>query len=127
IRTRVDGSDPLGWGMREEAAASFQRSRAFRIVAPAREGDRSARREVDVVARYAEDDLLMSGWELGAREHLGGRPAMVRVPLGRGQVVLIGFRPQFRGQPHGTFKLVFNSILAATMERVPGGESMTPE
>jgi hypothetical protein len=28
-------------------------------------------------------------------------------------VVLIGFRPQWRGQPVGTFRVVFNSVLYA--------------
>ena len=31
--------------------------------------------------------------------------SMVRVPVGKGNVVITGFRPQFRGQPGGTFKL----------------------
>jgi hypothetical protein len=52
---------------------------------------------------------------------MAGRPAVVRVPLGQGDVVLVGFRPQFRAWPTGTFKLIFNSILGAAAER-PGAE-----
>jgi hypothetical protein len=65
------------------------------------------------VGRYADTDLLMSGWEVGAQEHLAGRPAVVRVRAGDGQAVLIGFRPQFRAQPTGTYKLFLNAILGA--------------
>lgn len=83
------------------------------------EGARRPTRRIDVAARYASDDLLMSGWELGAREHLADVPAVVRLPLGRGQVVLTAFRPQFRGQPRGTFKLVFNALLAGSTEGLP--------
>jgi hypothetical protein len=32
------------------------------------------------------------------------------VPFGKGEIVMFGLRPQFRGQPHGTFKLLFNAI-----------------
>ena len=67
-----------------------------------------------VIARYVKHDLLMSGWAMGEERYLAGRPAMVSVGLGSGRVVLFGFRPQFRGQPRGTYKLLFNAIYRAT-------------
>lgn len=125
IRILVDADDPIAYGMAEEAAAFFVRSRAFRSRLP--ELDEDGGEGVDppaalaVAARYADDDLLLSGWELGAKRYLAGRPAAVRVPLGEGHVVLIGFRPQFRAQPRGTFKLLFNSLYAATMDELAAG------
>jgi hypothetical protein len=101
IRTRMDNTHPVAFGMLEEQAVFYQGSRGFSVA------DADA---VDVVAHYAESDLLMSGWEVGADAHLAGVPAVVRARVGEGEAVLIGFRPQFRTQPSGTFKLIFNAI-----------------
>jgi len=104
IRTQFDGSHPIAFGTPSETAVFFQNSRAWEVLDP---------EQVDVVGRYAESDLLMSGWELGAQEHLAGLPAVVRVRVGSGEAVLIGFRPQFRAQPTGTYRLFFNAIHGA--------------
>jgi hypothetical protein len=66
----------------------------------------------------------MSGWELGGTAHLAGRGAVVHVTSGAGAVVLIGFRPQFRAQPTGTYKLFMNAIHGAAVvgAAASGGE-----
>ncbi len=104
IRTEFDGSHPIGFGMPDQTASFYQNSRAWEV----HDEDR-----VDVVGRYAESDLLMSGWEVGAEEHLAGKAAVVRARVGDGEAVLIGFRPQFRAQSTGTYKLFFNAILGS--------------
>ena len=121
ISLDVDAGHFLAHGMREKSAASFVRSRAFEIVelGPSREGgaenlEKAPAPDVDIVARYPEKDLLLSGWALGAESNIGGKPAMLRANLGNGEAVLIGFRPQFRGQPRGTYKLLFNSLYRTT-------------
>jgi hypothetical protein len=124
IRTDINTDDPLAYGMQPQVAASYSQSRAFEIVRLPRagEGGREAIPEaapppVEVIAQYAREDLLMSGWAMGEERYLAGRAAMVSVGLGNGRVVLFGFRPQFRGQPRGTYKLVFNAINRATTLR----------
>ena len=77
---------------------------------------RRAQQEIDVFARYGSGDFLASGWAQGGERYLAGRPAGVRVPLGDGQVILHGFEPAFRAQPHGTFKLLFNPLFASTID-----------
>jgi hypothetical protein len=68
---------------------------------------------VDIVASYAKNDILMSGWALGEEKYIAGRAAVVKVEVGAGEVVLFAFRPQFRGQPRGTYKLLFNALQGA--------------
>ncbi|MFB6230979.1 MAG: M14 family zinc carboxypeptidase [Salinibacter sp.] len=126
IRATVNTEHPLAYGMQDTVAASFSQSRAFKAVRQDKMGE-GGREDtelpepppVEVVARYAEKDLLMSGWALGEKEHIGGEAALMRVRHGEGSVVLFGFRPQFRGQPRGTYKLVFNALHAATIEEIP--------
>lgn len=115
----------LSNGMPEETAAFYvirrgSHSHVFDIIKPAKEEGRTGPApKVEVLARYGENDILLSGWARNADAHLGGHPAAVRVEKGEGQVVLLGFRAQFRGQPRATFKYLFNTIYASSTEDLP--------
>ena len=120
IRAKVDTNHPLASGMQEEVAASFSRSRAFEIVKPSYKGEGGVEKikkavtpDVDIIVKFAEKDLLMSGWANGEEKYLKNKGAMLNATYGKGNVVLFSFRPQFRGQSRGTYKLIFNSILQA--------------
>jgi len=104
LKVNFDPGDPLAYGMPEEALVLFYDSPVFRI----RPGSRN--RDYVTVGRYREKEILQSGWLIG-EEKIGGMAAMVRATVGKGEVVLIGFRPQHRCQTHGTFKLLFNCLL----------------
>src|SRR5690606_17393078 len=104
--------DPLGYGMLERPAAMFRRSPAFTIRPDALEV------AVVAVASWSHSAQLRgSGWAIGA-ESLPGTVAAARVPLGEGQVVLFGADVVYRGQPIGTFKLLFNAIQGTGAQRV---------
>jgi len=105
LRVNVDTTHPLAWGMRPEEAIYFAGSPAFKTRVPDPRFDRK------VVARYPDNerDILLSGYLEGG-EHLERRAAVVEYRVGKGRVVLIGFRAQHRGQPLRTFKLLFNAL-----------------
>ena len=111
-------TSPLAAGMAERAIAFFVQSQAFAVIPGASEGKQRIERDVEVFASYAAKDFLASGWELGAGRYAAGRAAGVRVPIGKGQVVVLAFRPHFRGQPHNTFKLLFAPIFAAAVDGI---------
>jgi hypothetical protein len=62
---------------------------------------------------------------LGER-HLHRRAAVLEARVNRGRVVLVGFRAQHRGQPHATFKLLFNSIYLSASEPAASARLQAP-
>ena len=104
LRARIDIGHPLGYGMPEDGLIFFWDSPAFEIL-PSRSNER-----YEVVVSYPDRDILQSGWLIG-EERLRRRAAMIAARYGDGRVILIGFRAQHRSQTHGTFKLLFNSLL----------------
>jgi hypothetical protein len=115
LRVSVEGSHPIAFGMPQDAIAFSMGGHAFDItlLPEFNQGDR----EVKSVVRYAKENLLASGWVSGEGAVLG-KSVLVEARHGRGRVVLYGFRPQFRGQTFGTFKLVLNAIYLASAERL---------
>jgi glutamine amidotransferase-like uncharacterized protein len=79
-------------------------------------------REIRTVARYADGDVLASGW-LSGEKAIRGKAALVEARYGKGRVVLFGFRPQFRAQSAGTFKLVLNAIYMAPAKQLSAGSN----
>jgi len=98
--------------MPEESIAVFYNDVAFDL-APAL-GDAA----VKTIVKYPSDKLLRSGW-IGGEQYLQDRIAAAEVTLGKGRVILLGFSPQQRAQPHATFKLVFNTLHYAGSDPVP--------
>ena len=106
LRTELDLTSPVAKGMPKDSIAWFEQSPAFEIVNAAGGTDK-----IRVIARYPSDpkQILLSGWALGA-EKIAGKAALVEVTMGKGKIILFGFRPQYRGQSLATFPLLFNSI-----------------
>ena len=104
VKATFDNSHPLAYGMPDEGLVLFWGSPTFQIK-PSQHNE-----WYSTIVRYDERDLLESGWLIG-EEHIAGKAGMVVAKQGKGKVVLIGFRTQNRAQTHGTFKLLFNTLL----------------
>ena len=137
LRTELDLTHPIAKGMPKESIAWFERSPAFEVgvtpsgVNPAGDPSNAApspenKQASDsgtlvtpegvtltyrIIARYPSDpkQILLSGWAVGA-EKIAGKAALVELTIGKGKLILFGFRPQYRGQSLATFPLFFNAI-----------------
>ncbi|MGD2216755.1 MAG: M14 family metallopeptidase, partial [Gemmatimonadales bacterium] len=101
LAVEIDPHHPVGYGMPESTIAYYSNSPIFEV-----DDDE---RDVAVVARYPAAGQLLSGYALHP-EYLSGKAALVEARYGSGRVILFGFRPQYRGQSHETFKILFNAI-----------------
>jgi hypothetical protein len=110
LRMRVDSSHPLAWGMDDVADVMFSSSPVFKIP----EGD--AAKGLTRIAWFDTKSPLRSGWAWG-QDQLTNGVAIAEAPVGKGRLVCCGPQILFRGQPHGTFKLLFNAIISANSER----------
>ncbi|HYL35931.1 MAG TPA: M14 metallopeptidase family protein [Bryobacteraceae bacterium] len=105
LEVRVDNTNPVAYGMPATADVFFENSPAFRLAPDAE------LKGVKPVAWFPNATPLRSGWAWG-QGYLEGTVAAAEAPMGEGKVFLLGIEAAFRGQPHGTFKLLFNSIYA---------------
>ena len=130
LRIELDSSNPITAGMAKESIAWAENSPVFEVlntgsagVPPAMSAQREKQRTADgtsalpvnaasvkVIAWYPNDkDPLLSGWLLGG-DRIKGKAALVVVGIGKGRIILFGFRPQYRGQSLATYPLFFNAI-----------------
>ena len=111
LQVRVDNTQPVAYGVPEKLDVFFDSSPAFRLRPEA------SLQGVKPVAWFDGEKSLHSGWALG-QKYLRDGVAVVAAPVGKGKLYLFGPEITFRGQPHGTFKLLFNGIYCGRAESV---------
>jgi hypothetical protein len=100
IRTHIDNTQPIAYGMPETVDVFFDNSPTFKLNAA----------DLRRVAWYSGKTPLSSGWAWG-QEHLDGGVAVAEARIGEGRVYFMGPEVTFRGEPDATFKLMFNALL----------------
>jgi len=103
LAVTLNATHPVSARMTTEIPAIwFEDSPAFEIT--------DSTRAVAVASYQTSGDPLLSGWLQGG-SRLNGRAALVDVTVGRGHVILFGFRPQYRGQSMNTQPLLWGAIV----------------
>jgi len=111
LRVLVDNTHPVTFGMKPTAGAYFTNSLVLEATPS------FSTMEARILVQYPNQDILMSGW-LRGESYLTNKVGAAEVRLGKGRMILLPLRVQHRAQPHGTFKLLFNSILSSAADRV---------
>jgi hypothetical protein len=120
LEARIDNTNPLAYGMEPRAMVFYDESPAFRLQPEA------ALKGVKPVAWYDSAMPLRSGWAWG-QQYLDQAVSIVDAPIGKGRVVLFGNEVNWRAQPHGTFKLLFNGIYAGSASASANGSRTTDQ
>ncbi len=113
-----DLTHPALWGMPREAVVMFERGPAF---------EPKAGFQGKVLASYPKDQNPLASGFLLHPERIQGKAAALEVFYGSGRVYLLGFRTQWRGQSHGTYKLLFNAIYDSPSLTKPTAYQKPPE
>jgi hypothetical protein len=103
LRVNVDNTNPLAYGLPSRLDVFYDNSPVFRLEPSA------AMKKTAAVAWFSGTDVLDSGWAWG-QQYLDGGTAVVDASVGEGKVVLLGPEVNFRDQPAGTYKLLFNAL-----------------
>ena len=101
LRMELKGDHRLTAGMANDAAVYMNSPVSFSLSAYPY--------EIGELGYFRDHDLLLSGWAVGEKQ-LYDKTGLAQIPLGKGSVLLYGFRPQHRAQTYGTFKLLFNAL-----------------
>ena len=112
LKMNVDNTNPLAYGMPAQVDVFFDNSPVFKLE-PTVEMQHTS-----PVGWFAGKQVLDSGWAWG-QQYLDGGTAVAESTVGEGKVVLLGPEVNFRDQPHGTYKLLFNSLYYGNAKSVP--------
>lgn len=100
----VDNKQKENWGMGNKADVYFSASPVFKLLPGA-----ISNGDVTPLAWYASDKTLRSGWAFG-QSYLQDGVAAFAAKVGKGHLYVYGPEITFRGQTHGSYKMLFNQL-----------------
>jgi hypothetical protein len=112
LQNEFNTSHPVAFGMPGTWPVFFEGDQAYRLKP-------GFSIQSEAVSRYpVKGAILQSGWLLG-EEFLRDQANVVAFHVGKGYVVTMGSQIDFRTQPRGTFKLLFNAMFHGPSTRMP--------
>jgi zinc carboxypeptidase len=111
LKVNIDNTQPLAFGMPGEVDVLYDNSPLYNLAPDA------AQKHTTSVGWFSGSDSVASGWAWGS-QYLTGGTAIAEAKVGEGSVTLLGPEVTFRGQPHGTYKLLFNGVYSGTTQSV---------
>jgi hypothetical protein len=102
LRVETEHADlAANFGVSDSPVVMFQAGPAFQTL-PGFHGA--------VLARYPKQTNPLESGLLLHPEAIEGKIAALELAYGRGRILLYGFKPQFRGESHATYKYLFNEL-----------------
>ncbi len=104
LQVAVAPSVKANWGMKNKVDVYFNNSPVFKVQPAA-----IASGTITPLAWFASDKTLRSGWAFG-QAYLQDGVAAFEATIGKGKLFVYGPEITFRGQTHGTYKMLFNQL-----------------
>jgi hypothetical protein len=118
LRVETEHADlPINFGISASPVVMFQNGPAFQPL-PGFHGA--------VLARYPKETNPLESGLLLHPDAIEGKAAAMELAYGKGHIVLFGFKPQFRGQSHATYKYLFNELYAYDHPALPTEPAAAP-
>ncbi|HTR79205.1 MAG TPA: hypothetical protein VMH39_13890, partial [Gemmatimonadaceae bacterium] len=105
LRVAVDNTLPIATGLPKQLDVFYNNSPVYDL------GPDAAAKGLKPIAWYDTDSPLRSGWAWGGAALKDGVEG-IQATVGKGNLYLFGMEIMWRGEPHGTFKFLFNGIYA---------------
>ena len=119
LRVETEHGDlPVNYGLPTAPVVMFQGGPAFAAL-PGAHGA--------VLATYPRQTNPLESGLLLHPEAIEGKAAAIELAYGRGRIVLYGFKPQFRGQSHATYKWMFNELYSYDHPELPAMSAAAPK
>jgi hypothetical protein len=106
LEVSVDTTNPIAFGSTATVPIFYENGPIFHVNANAQS-----------VASFTTDTPLLSGWVQGGNL-LKGTSVIAQQNVGKGHLILFGFRPQYRAISEGTYKFLFNALLYSSSKSV---------